>query len=130
MAPQHERDARAHIDLLSGLAGCVLVLQHGTNLFPQFRRIGMTVHRASMQYGETDHFILGSGDGNRAGLFGRELATINYFPRFGHIGLLFEIRRNYSPGGTLPSIGLKNRVAVQSREPTTVNDCHSEPIYR
>jgi hypothetical protein len=30
-------DARAYLKLLSRLAGCAVILKHGTNLLPQFR---------------------------------------------------------------------------------------------
>src|SRR6185295_5611023 len=58
----------------------------------------MTVHRAGMQHRQADDFFLSPENGNRAGFICRELTTINHFPCSGHTCLLFEIRRNYSPG--------------------------------
>ena len=44
-------DARTYIELLGGFVrGCAVILKHGANLLPQFRRVRVTVDRAGMQH--------------------------------------------------------------------------------
>ena len=64
--------------------GFYIVLEHGTNLLPEFRRIRMSVDGGGMQHGQFQHVIFGTRNGDRAGLLRRESPTINYFPCFRH----------------------------------------------
>jgi len=60
------------------------VAQHGAQLLPQFGRFAVPVSIDGMLYGDIEHFLRVSGNGDVAGFFRWKPAAIDYFASFCH----------------------------------------------